>query len=108
MAMDERQTRQMLPEGPLLQGGKYRVVGYLGSGGFGNTYEVEHVKLHKHYALKEFFMRGINQREGTTVSVSQEENRQTFNHMRTKFYNEAERLAQLEEPHIVEVNDLTA
>ena len=106
MAMDERQTRQMLPEGTLLQGGKYRVVGYLGSGGFGNTYEVENVELPTHYALKEFFMRGINQREGNSVTVSQEENREAFDHMRSKFYSEARRLNVLNEPHIVKVTDL--
>lgn len=106
MAMDEKQMRQMLPVGTLLQGGKYRVERYMASGGFGNTYEVEHVELHTHYALKEFFMRGINQREGNTVTVSQEENRDTFDHMRSKFYSEAQRLAVLNEPHIVKVTDL--
>ena len=95
----------MLPIGTLLQDGKYRVVRYMASGGFGNTYEVEHVKLHKHLALKEFFMRGINQRGGLNVSVSQEENRPAFDQMREKFLHEAQRLASLEELHIVEVSD---
>ena len=54
----------MLPMGTLLQDGKYRVVRYMASGGFGNTYEVEHVKLHKRMAMKEFYIRGINQRQG--------------------------------------------
>lgn len=103
--MDEMQERQMLPMGTLLQDGKYRVVRYMASGGFGNTYEVEHVKLHKHMAMKEFYIRGINQRQGTTVSVSLEENRTTFNQMRAKFYNEAKRLASLEEQHVVDVSD---
>lgn len=95
----------MLPMGTLLQDGKYRVVRYMASGGFGNTYEVEHVKLHKHMAMKEFYIRGINQRQGVTVSVSLEENRTTFNQMRAKFYNEAKRLASLEEQHVVDVSD---
>lgn len=95
----------MLPMGTLLQGGKYRVVRYMASGGFGNTYEVEHVKLHKRMAMKEFYIRGINQRQGVTVSVSLEENRTTFNQMRAKFYNEAQRLASLEEQHVVDVSD---
>lgn len=103
--MDEFQIRQMLPIGTLLKQGEYRVVRYIASGGFGNTYEVEHVRLGKHLALKEFFMRGINQREGTRVSVSVEDNRQTFSQMREKFYKEAQRLARLEEQHIVEVTD---
>ena len=98
-------NRQMLPIGTILKGGEYCVKRYIASGGFGNTYEVEHVRLGKHLALKEFFMRGINLREGTRVSVSQEDNRATFDQMREKFYKEAQRLALLEEPHIVEVND---
>ena len=98
-------NQQMLPVGTLLKGGEYRVERYIASGGFGNTYEVEHVRLGKRMALKEFFMRGINQREGTRVSVSQEDNRESFDQMREKFYKEAQRLARLEEEHIVEVND---
>ena len=98
-------NRQMLPIGTMLKGGEYCVKRYIASGGFGNTYEIEHVRLGKHLALKEFFMRGINVREGTRVSVSQEDNRSTYDQMREKFYKEAQRLALLEDPHIVEVND---
>ena len=97
--------QQMLPIGTLLKLGEYRVMRYIASGGFGNTYEVEHVRLGKRLALKEFFMRGINMREGTRVSVSLEDNRQAFSQMREKFYKEAQRLARLEEQHIVEVTD---
>lgn len=95
----------MLPIGTLLKQGEYRVVRYIASGGFGNTYEVEHVRLGKRLAVKEFFMRGINQREGTCVTVSVKDNRDTFDQMRDKFFKEAQRLARLEEPHIVEVID---
>lgn len=98
-------NRQMLPIGTLLKGGEYSVVRYIASGGFGNTYEVEHTRLGKRLAMKEFFMRGINQREGTRVSVSVEENRSAFDQMRQKFFNEAKRLARLRELHIVEVTD---
>lgn len=30
-----------LPEGTLLQGGKYRIVRFIGSGGFGCTYQID-------------------------------------------------------------------
>lgn len=103
--MAETNYQQMLPIGTLLRNGTYRVVRYMASGGFGNTYEVEHVELHKRLALKEFFMRGINQREGLSVSVSQEENRPAFDQMREKFLHEAQRQASLEHQHIVEVTD---
>lgn len=96
----------MLPEGTLLKKGEYRVVGYMASGGFGNTYEVEHGgRLHKHMAMKEFFMRGVNTRRGTCVTVSVEDNRKDYERMQRKFFAEAERLAQLDHPHIVEVID---
>ena len=40
-----------------LQGGKYRIVRYISSGGFGCTYEAEHVLLGKRVAVKEFFVK---------------------------------------------------
>ena len=104
--MDEQQVSQMLPIGTTLQEGRYSVVRYIASGGFGNTYEVEDHILHQNYAMKEFFMRGINQRKGTQVTVSQEENRSDFDKMSEKFHHEAQRLAGLEEPHIVGVINL--
>lgn len=103
--MEETQERQMLPMGALLHYGKYRVVRYMASGGFGNTYEVEHTELKKRFAMKEFFMRGINQRVGNSVAVNQDENMPVFVQMREKFYHEAQRMANLEEAHIVQVND---
>lgn len=96
---------QMLPIGTLLQEGKYRVEHYMASGGFGNTYVVEHVKLGKHLALKEFFMRNINLRDGAQVTVSVSSNQATFQQMKEKFVKEAQRLAQLKENHIVGVSD---
>ena len=95
----------MLPIGAELQGGKYRVVRYLASGGFGNTYEVEHTTLGKHMALKEFFISGVNVRNGLSVTIATEVHRATFDQMRTKFFKEARRLATLDNMHIVEVSD---
>lgn len=99
--MDNQQ--QLLPIGSVI--GHYRVVRHIASGGFGNTYEVEHVKLLRRHCVKEFFMRGINQRVGDTVTVSVEENRATFEQMRTKFMKEAQRMAQFRNPHVVPVTD---
>ena len=55
-------TEQVLREGFLLQGGKYRILGLLGQGGFGITYEAEQVSLGRKVAIKEFFMRGSCER----------------------------------------------
>ena len=67
--------RLMLPIGTLLQDGKYRVERYLSSGGFGNTYVVVNTAFDERMAMKEFFMKGVSQRDGnTSVSVSNTEN----------------------------------
>ncbi len=44
-----------LVENTLLQGGKYKIVKFIGSGGFGITYLAEHVMLGKRTCIKEFF-----------------------------------------------------
>ena len=97
----------MLPVGTILRG-TYRVDGYLSSGGFGNTYVVTNVEFDERYAIKEFFMRGVTQRdEGqSSVSVSNSANRNSFEEQREKFKKEARRLRQLSNSHVVRVHDL--
>jgi len=94
-----------LPVGTMLQDGRYKVVRYLASGGFGNTYLIEHTRLGTLWAMKEFFMRGVNARVGTTVSVSLSENRDVFLQMKDKFLKEAKRISSLKNGHIVELID---
>ena len=60
----------MLPVGTLLQGGKYRIERYLSSGGFGNTYVATNIEFDEQVAIKEFFMRGVSQRDDDSVSTS--------------------------------------
>lgn len=100
--------QQMLPEGTSLQNGKYVVNRRIASGGFGNTYDVTNVELEEHMALKEFFMRGVNERgdDKTTVSVSNKDNQSQFDSQREKFRKEARRLYKLHNEHIVRVHDL--
>ena len=96
----------MLPIGTMLRD-TYRVEEYLASGGFGNTYVVTNVQFNERMALKEFFVKGINHREGqTTVSVSNGANRDDFNSQLNKFKTEARRLRKLENENIVRVHDL--
>lgn len=100
---DNINTASMLRVGAILDG-KYRIERYLSSGGFGNTY-VAINEFGEQVAVKEFFLRGINQREAnnTTVSVSNTENRAQFDQQRAKFKKEAMRLRGLLSPHIVKV-----
>ena len=97
----------MLRVGTLLHG-TYRIDRYLSSGGFGNTYVATNIQFGELYAIKEFFMRGISQRDNnnTTVSVSNTDNRDTFASQLEKFKKEARRLRKLNNEHIVRVHDL--
>ena len=97
----------MLRVGTILRG-IYRIDSYLSSGGFGNTYVATNIEFEETFAIKEFFMRGVTQREGnqTTVSVSNSENTNSFLEQKEKFKKEARRLRKLNNEHIVKVHDL--
>ena len=104
---DNINKESMLRTGAMLHG-TYRIDDYLSSGGFGNTYVVTHVNFNEKYALKEFFMKGVSERDAnnTTVSVSNNEKVDEFHEQLEKFKKEARRLRRLNNPHIVRVHDL--
>ena len=97
----------MLKVGTILRG-TYRIDSYLSSGGFGNTYVATNIEFDERVAIKEFFMRGVTQRDEnqTTVSVSNAENHNSFLEQKEKFKKEARRLRKLKNEHIVSVHDL--
>ena len=97
----------MLRVGTILHG-TYKIESYLSSGGFGNTYLAKNIEFDETYAIKEFFVKGVCQRDGnsTTISVSNAENTNSFEQQREKFKKEARRLRSLSNPHIVKVYDL--
>ena len=97
----------MLQVGTILHG-TYKIESYLASGGFGNTYLARNIEFDETYAIKEFFVKGVCQRDGnsTTISVSNAENTNSFEQQREKFKKEARRLRSLSNPHIVKVYDL--
>lgn len=100
-------NQNMLQLGTILHG-TYKIESYLASGGFGNTYIVKNIEFDETYAIKEFFIKGVCQRDGnsTTISVSNAENTNSFEQQREKFKKEARRLRSLSNPHIVKVYDL--
>ena len=59
-----------LPQGTLLQGGKYRIERVLGQGGFGITYEGVQSALGRKVAIKEFFMKDYCNRDASTAHVT--------------------------------------
>lgn len=97
----------MLRVGTILRG-IYRIDSYLSSGGFGNTYVATNIEFDERVAIKEFFMKGVTQRDEnqTTVSVSNNENTDSFIEQREKFKKEARRLRKLKNEYIVKVHDL--
>ena len=97
---------QLLPIGTILQS-RYRVERQLASGGFGNTYEVTNINFDERWAMKEFFMKSISEREGNTTSVHvSSASKSQFESQRDKFNKEARRLRKLRHPGIVHVEDL--
>lgn len=104
--MSTENEKQLLPIGTELQG-RYRVERQLKSGGFGNTYVVRNTRFDECWAMKEFFMKGISERDGDTSAVSVASASQPqFESQREKFNKEARRLRRLRHPGIVHVEDL--
>ena len=100
-------SETLLPIGTTLRS-VYVIEEQLASGGFGNTYKARNTQFNEHYAIKEFFISGINEREADhhTVSVSNETNRVQYDEQLAKFKKEAQRLRRLKNDHIVQVHDL--
>ena len=94
--------------GSLLQGGKYRIVRFIAAGGFGCTYEAEHVMLRKRMAIKEFFMQDYCNREADTchVTVGTQSMLEMVNKYKRKFIDEARALSELHHDGIVSVSDV--
>lgn len=105
--LDPINNQSMLKVGTILHG-TYRIDSYLSSGGFGNTYVATNIEFDERVAIKEFFMKGVTQRDDnqTTVSVSNAENNNSFLEQKEKFKKEARRLRKMQNEHLVRVHDL--
>lgn len=97
-------TSFKLPEGTVLKGGKYRykIIKHLGQGAFGITYQAEVMleaalgvlKSDAKVAVKEFFLKDINERKGTELSIGNSS--AMFVDYRNKFRKEAINLSKME------------
>ncbi len=103
--------RTTLPNGHILRGATYcyEILQVLGQGSFGITY-LARVKMEgalgeldssMYVAIKEFFMREINGREGSTVTTGSDG--QLYIDYKKKFLREAEHLSNLRNSGIVKV-----
>lgn len=97
-----------LQNGTTFQGGKYKIVRFISSGGFGCTYEAVHTMLEKRVAIKEFFVKDFCNRDETTsrVSVGTVSKKGLVDKLRRKFIDEARGLCRLEHPGIVRASDV--
>ena len=99
-----------LPIGTLLQGGRYEIIRYISSGGFGCTYEARNTKfknIAKSLAIKEFFVKDFCYRDAATncISVATQNKAELVEKLRAKFLAEAAALYGFNHPNIVRVTD---
>lgn len=97
-----------LKENSLLQGGKYKIVRHISSGGFGNTYEGVHTMMDTRVAIKEFFPKMFCNRDENTshITVATQSNRELVEKLRKKFIEEAKAIFKMNHPNIVKVHDI--
>ena len=97
-----------LSSNSLLQGGKYKIIRFLSSGGFGNTYEGVHTMMDIRVAIKEFFPKMSCDRDQNTshVTVATQGNRELVDKLRKKFNEEAKAVFQMKHDNIVRVLDI--
>ena len=97
-----------LMDNTTLQGGKYKIVRFLSSGGFGNTYEGVHTMMDTRVAIKEFFPKMFCNRDENTshVTVATQGNRELVDKLRKKFNEEAKAIFQMKHDNIVRVLDI--
>jgi eukaryotic-like serine/threonine-protein kinase len=96
--------RDLLPQGSLLDGGKYQIDYALGQGGFGITYQAVDLNLERPVAIKEFYPQAYVQRDhqsgGVSVAYAEVE---TYQRWLGRFEREGRILARLNHPGIVRV-----
>ncbi len=95
----------MLPVGYILKE-KYRILGHIASGGFGNTYLAVTLANNVKVAVKEFFMKNFNVYDDDfNVLVSNKNNEEIFQKQMRKFFNEAQTQACINNAHVVHVTE---
>lgn len=84
---------------------EFKILGLLGSGGFGNTYLAHDLSLGRDVAIKEFFPSGFAVRVAGSelVEVNSPEREQHFHWALRRFVREARTLAKFRHPSVVRV-----
>ena len=100
-------NRTVLPQGTTLHGTScsYTIIKMLGQGTFGITY-LASTSYEESVAVKEFFMREINGRNGSSVTSGNKKG--MVDYYRKKFVREAGNLSKLHHPNIISVREAWA
>ena len=100
-------TRTALPHGTVLHGtsSNYTIAKVLGQGTFGITY-LAYDNDGESVAVKEFFMRDVNGRDGSSVTSGNKKG--MVDYYRKKFVREAGNLSKLHHPNIISVREAWA
>ena len=96
-----------LPQGTLLQGGKYLIKRFISSGGFGCTYKARQTSTGKLVAIKELFVQELSDRDEQTLVINAYSSRKSVQLAKAqkKFVEEAKVLMSMSHPNIVSVYD---
>ena len=97
---------QHLRPNTTLQGGKYIIERVLGQGGFGITYLARNTVFDVEVAIKEFFMKDENERDGCSVTTPNYSKTELFVGQKEKFKKEAKRMFSIKNEYVISVSDL--
>lgn len=96
-----------LPNGSIIGNGKYKIVRFIGAGGFGCTYEAEFMMMRTRVAIKEFYVNSMCNRQASgAISLGAVSQTNLIQHLEEKFVREAQNLFGLSHPNIVGVTDV--
>lgn len=99
-------NQSALPVGTRLSEGKYRIDKVMGHGGFGITYQVTLLSLNSRFVIKELFLPGYCARDEKNKVVLLSLSQFDFNDFKKNFAEEGRKLAQVNHPSIVKVQDV--
>lgn len=87
--------------------GSYEILAKLGEGGFGITYKAQHIHLETIVVIKEYMptSMAIRDRDSISITVTTQDNVESYNFGLERFLSEAKILASFKHPNIVGIND---
>ena len=95
---------EALKPGTKLDDGKFNIVRFLGQGGFGITYLARDLRLQRDVVIKECFPESICMRHGENLFARSAKHEASFRKTVRMFIQEAQRVASLTHPNIVNVH----